>query len=394
MYLRRLWWKRTIVGIVLIALIAAGGVYWVRYFNPFRVRPADIDTSDWILFVSDRSGNLDLWVVKPDGSGLRQITTETSVETDPAWSPDGRLITFISDRDNRVPQVFYGLPDGTRSQQLTVSVGAKEKPHFLPDGKHIVFLLQGQVLLVNIEQGEAEKILPPFELEQHWRTAFGGSVLFREPAYDVDKRIVYAVQRVEGGEALVRYQRGGGAHRHEDEKAVEQPASLLGGQSLPQPIINGQEVHVALSPDGTQLAVTILGNVQIGHGVALYNLITETLQPLWRSTGDLAPGAVVWSPDGTQLAFEMWRIRGDERERAGLGVMDIGDDQPRLVVEGDARTPTWSQGGTSLVYVKFREDGKRDLWIVNADGSGARRLTDGTSDNFSPVWSPYSGKRK
>jgi len=57
-------------------------------------------------------------------------------------------------------------------------------------------------------------------------------------------------------------------------------------------------------------------------------------------------------------------------------------------------TPTWSQGGTSLVYVKFREDGKRDLWIVNADGSDARRLTDGMGDNYAPVWSPHPGRQK
>ncbi|MCS6830358.1 MAG: hypothetical protein RMM08_00460 [Armatimonadota bacterium] len=394
MYLRRVWLKHTLLGLLAVVVLIAAGMFWIRYFNPFRVKPADIDTKDWILFVSDRSGNLDLWVILPDGSGLRQITTDPAAETDPAWSPDGRLIAFISDRDNRVPQLFYGDPEGRRVQQLTVSVGAKEKPQFLPDGKHIIFLLQGQVLLVDIEGGEAEKILPPFELEQQWRNTFGGSVLFREPTYDVQKRIVYAVQRTEGGEALVRYRRDGADHQHEGEEGHEEHAHLPTPQKLPEPIIGGQEVHVALSPDGTQLAVTIMSNSQIGHGVALYNLVTETLQPLWRGTADLAPGAVVWAPDGTHLAFEMWRIKGEERERAGIGVMGIGDAEPRLIVQGNAITPTWSQGGTSLVYVKFREDGKRDLWIVGADGSDARRLTDGTGDNYAPTWSPHPGKQK
>lgn len=394
MYLRRVWFKHTLLGLLTVAVLAAAGVFWIRYFNPFRVKPSDIDTKDWILFVSDRSGNLDLWVIRPDGTDLRQITTDPSAETDPTWSPDGRLIAFISDRDNGVPQLFYSDPEGKRSQQLTVSVGAKEKPAFLPDGKHIVFLLQGQVLLVNIEQGEAEKILPPFELEQQWRTTFGGTVLFREPAYDVSKRIVYAIQRVEGGEMLVRYRRGGGDHDHEDTKAGAEQALPIATHKLPEPIIGGQEAHMALSPDGTQLAVTLIGNPQVGHGIALYNLVTETLQPLWRGTGELAPGAVVWAPDGTHLAFEMWRVKGEDKERAGIGVMGIGDEGPRLIVEGNAVTPTWSQGGTSLVYVKFREDGGRDLWIVNADGSDARRLTDGTGDNFAPVWSPHPGKGK
>lgn len=390
MYLRRVWFKHTLLGLLAVVVLVAAGMFWIRYFNPFRVRPADIDTKDWILFVSDRSGNPDLWVIRPDGSGLRQVTTDPSAETDPAWSPDGRLIAFISDRDDRVPQLFYADPECKRVQQLTVSVGAKEKPQFLPDGKHIVFLLQGQVLLVDIERGEAEKILPPFELEQQWRNTFGGSALFREPTYDREKRIVYAVQRTEGGEMLVRYRQGGGGHEHEGETPPEtQPSLLLSTQKLPEPIIGGQEVHVALSPDGTQLAVTVLDNKQIGHAIALYNLVTETLQPLWNSEGDMAPGAVVWAPEGTHLAFEMWRVKGEEKDRIGIGVMGIGDPEPRLIVKGNAVTPTWSQGGTSLVYVRFRKDGKRDLWIVSADGSGDKRLTDGTGDNYAPTWSPH-----
>jgi len=389
MYLRRVWFKRTLLGLLSVAVLVAAGMYWVRYFNPFRVKPGDINTKDWILFVSDRSGNLDLWVIRPDGSDLRQITTEPSAETEPAWSPDGRLIAFISDRDNRIPQLFYGDPEGKRAQQLTVSVGAKERPQFLPDGKHIVFLLQGQVLLVNIEGGESEKILPPFELEQQWRTAFGGSALFREPTYDIEKATVYAVQRTEGGEVMVRFRRKGSDHQHQTEGTPESPVPLPTAQRLPEPLLGGEEVHLALSPDGTQLAVTVIGNRQLGHAVALYNLVTETLQILWQRTGDTAPGAVVWAPEGTHLAFEMWRVKGEQRERVGIGVMGIGDPEPKLIVKGNAITPTWSQGGTSLVYVKFREDGKRDLWIVSADGSDNRRLTDGTADNFSPVWSPH-----
>ncbi len=394
MYLRRVWFKHTVLGLLAVVVLVAAGMFWIRYFNPFRVRPADIDTKDWILFVSDRSGNPDLWVIRPDGSDLRQLTTDPSVETDPAWAPHGRLITFISDRDNGVAQVFYADPECRRVQQLTVSVGAKEKPHFLPDSKHIVFLLQGQVLLVNVEGGEAEKILPPFELEQQWRNTFGGSVLFREPTYDPAKRIVYAVQRTEGGEVLVRYRRGGADHQHEGEETQEQPLPVPTAQKLPEPIIGGQEVHVALSPDGTQLAVTVIGNSQVGNAILLYNLVTDTPQPLWRSDGELAPGVVVWAPEGTHLAFEMWRVKGEDKERAGIGVMGIGDPEPRLIVEGNAITPTWSQGGTSLVYVKFRADGKRDLWIVGADGSDNRRLTDGTGDNYAPTWSPHPGRQK
>jgi TolB protein len=48
----------------------------------------------WLAIASDRSGQFEIWVVRPDGTGLRQVTSGPGTKTWPVWSPDGKRILF------------------------------------------------------------------------------------------------------------------------------------------------------------------------------------------------------------------------------------------------------------------------------------------------------------
>jgi Tol biopolymer transport system component len=52
-----------------------------------------------IAFQSERNGNTDIYVMNVDGSEEVRLTSDTSREVYPDWSPDGSKITFVSDRD-------------------------------------------------------------------------------------------------------------------------------------------------------------------------------------------------------------------------------------------------------------------------------------------------------
>jgi len=52
----------------------------------------------WIAFASKKTGNWDIWIIHPDGTGLKQVTTSPATDTLPDWSPDGQKIAFTSDR--------------------------------------------------------------------------------------------------------------------------------------------------------------------------------------------------------------------------------------------------------------------------------------------------------
>ena len=71
-----------------------------------------------ILHAASVSGNSDVWVVRPDGSDLRQLTASPGFDGSAAPAPDGRCIAFVSDRDGRW-RVWRMDPDGGRQMPLT-----------------------------------------------------------------------------------------------------------------------------------------------------------------------------------------------------------------------------------------------------------------------------------
>ena len=65
-----------------------------------------------IVFVSDRDGNAEIYSCNPDGSNISRLTNNAATDDQPAWSPDGSHIAFVSDRCRKRPS-----PRSSRSQR-------------------------------------------------------------------------------------------------------------------------------------------------------------------------------------------------------------------------------------------------------------------------------------
>ena len=82
-------------------------------------------------------GREDLFVVKSDGTGYRQITDDAFRDRGPKWSPDGSKLAFYSDRSGRY-ETWTIHPDGSGLTQLTKATGpARTEVTWSPDGNQI-----------------------------------------------------------------------------------------------------------------------------------------------------------------------------------------------------------------------------------------------------------------
>jgi Tol biopolymer transport system component len=119
----------------------------------FNVKPSFSPDGSKILFWSSRdsfapgatSGDMDVYVVNIDGTGLSRLTNATAVagyNTRPAWSPDGGKIVFASSRgdaEHHTTDLYTMNADGSAPTRLTSAVGSETSPCWMPDGATIVF---------------------------------------------------------------------------------------------------------------------------------------------------------------------------------------------------------------------------------------------------------------
>ena len=98
-----------------------------------------------------------------------------------------------------------------------------------------------------------------------------------------------------------------------------------------------------------------------------------------------------WSPDGKRIAYWCWPV-----DRPSLWVIDTNGENRRMVHRwGGNYGIDWSPGGEKIVFCSYQDKPwtANDIYVINADGKGMRRLTQpGPAMYYYPVWSP-DGKR-
>jgi Tol biopolymer transport system component len=143
------------------------------------------------------------------------------------------------------------------------------------------------------------------------------------------------------------------------------------------------------SPDGTKI---VFVNRRNGN-FEIYVMNADGSSPL-RLTNDPATDAdPAWSPDGSKIAF--WSGRAASGE---IYVMNPDGSGVTRLTTNDAQSiqPEWSPDGSKLVFSRLTGCDSYsgfcdyDLFVMNADGSGAAQLTSASSDNDA-AWSPDGG---
>jgi TolB protein len=118
-----------------------------------------------MAFVSDRSGNAQIYVSSMSGGGASRLTSG-SESTDPSWSPKGDRIAFCGKSSN----IFTIKTDGSDLQQLTSGSGRNTHPSWSPDGRMIVFsstrLGRSQLFTMTANGERQQPLLPDLGIGQ------------------------------------------------------------------------------------------------------------------------------------------------------------------------------------------------------------------------------------
>jgi len=102
-----------------------------------------------------------------------------------------------------------------------------------------------------------------------------------------------------------------------------------------------------------------------------------------------------WSPDGQRIAFVVQGLREDGRTgRSDIWVMGADGSSPRPITDGPGSSfsPSWSPNGTRIAYVRDAQGERPQIWIVGSDGSNQHAFTrcavPECVEDSSPAWSP------
>jgi uncharacterized repeat protein (TIGR01451 family) len=148
------------------------------------------------------------------------------------------------------------------------------------------------------------------------------------------------------------------------------------------------EAQPALSPDGRRVAfVSDRGEGDLDIYVAPFDPNGPLGQPVLLTHLSKDQYWPVWSPDGTRLAF--YSYVGDQAE---IFVINADGSGLRRLTDNPAFDgyPTWSPDGARLAFSSTRTGGYR-IHVMNADGSGVGQVSSQVGSLF-PVWSPDGGR--
>jgi len=287
---------------------------------------------------------------------------------DPAYSPAGDRIAV--DASWAGPRRIWILDrEGHNPIQVTTdrSEGVVHiAPRWSPDGKKITFQ--------NLERTKYDVRVVDLE-SKRMRSLTDDYFADIRPVWSPSGRFIYFTSDRSGG---LNIWRAPVRETGELETSLQQVTTGA-----------GQDVEVAISPDGTRLAfATLRQNADIWRLPVSpqTGLSTGPPEAVIQTTREESRGA--WSPDGSAIAFNSDRT-GD----MNIWLYSLKDGGTRQLTTGPGGDfqPNWSPDGARIVFFSSRS-GTPDIWEVEIARGALRQLTSNRSLDVNPFFSP-DGRR-
>jgi dipeptidyl aminopeptidase/acylaminoacyl peptidase len=306
-------------------------------------------TRGWIDKMEDRSQS-NLWLVDVHGQRARELSHGNWRDSSPVWSPDGKRIAFLSDRDGTT-QVHIMWLDTREVAQLTHLESSPSGLVWSPNGKMLAFTIFTQ---------DTKSILP-VKLPQRPRGA-----RWADPAVVIDR---------------LSWSRDGRGPVPKGYSHIYVLDAALGG--TPHVLTSGDYSHSdpKWSADSKTIYFSAIRKPEAEYqngDSEIYSVSLESLD-IKVLTDRKGPdrGAVV-SPDGKWIAYTGYDEQNFTSHLSSLYLMDSDGGQKRLLAGELPNSPssvTWA-GDNSGVYYSMSENGVSNICFVSIEGS-VKKITQG-----------------
>ncbi len=361
----------------------------------------------------------DLWVANLDGSQPRRLTVDEGVESNPMFSPDGKLIAFSAQYDGNT-DVFVVPVEGGVPVRLTWHPGVDNSKGFTPDGKSVLFTSQraaftnryAQLFTVPVNgsfpiqleipnafhasyspDGKFMAYTPISDAFRQWKNYRGGQTSNIWLFSFQDKSVV-KIPQPEGGcndtgpqwmgaKVYFRSDRNGEFNLFSYDVASKEVKALLSMKDFP--IIN-------MSAGGGKIIIEQAGYLHLfDPATTTYKRLTIgiaadllELRPRFVKGGTYIRSADL-SPSGSRAVFD---FRGE------IITVPAEKGDPRNLTQTTGtheKFPAWSPDGKSIAYFSDAS-GEYELHIKSQDGKGDARAIhlNGAGFYAYPRWSPDS----
>jgi TolB protein len=120
-----------------------------------------------IAFVSKRDGDPEIYTMSPTGNNVKRLTDNTTVDSEPSWSANGKKIVFSAERERFGDSDIYTMnADGSNKRLITDegSIDGPKKhdsfPAFSPDGRKIIFGRNWSIYTINPDGSDLSRLTP------------------------------------------------------------------------------------------------------------------------------------------------------------------------------------------------------------------------------------------
>lgn len=343
----------------------------VPFFSFVAAVQATAPANGKIVFVSDRDGNNEIYLMNPDGSGQTRLTDDSRNDHWPAWAPDGRTIAFCRNTGSTFSAIWLMDRDGANPRQIFHS--CEGRLAWSPNGQQIAFTTWwGGVAVIPRDGGTVETI----------ETGLTGWDLAWSPD---GSRFAFAAEGGSGGaysNIFTINRNGSGVVQVTNSHAYTSPTAP------------------DWSPDSNELVFADASEgISDNDSISLQTLDGTGTRRILTSPG-IVNYAPRWSPDGARIAFsrgpsnggdsQIWTIN---RDGSGLRQVTSGTHNNSM--------PDW-QPVPSATAFDYDGDGRSDisvwrpsngLWLLNRSQAGYTGMNWGEqTDKLVPA--DYDGDRK